>query len=267
MAHLPAEFPTESVDSCPLCGAAERTLWNRDADDISAVECADCGLVYLDRRLTDAALTSLLAKRRRMYAADRHFVRLFLPAGKLLDVGCGRGDFLAEFGEEFRKIGHDIDRGALAEGRNHYPRIAFLDDRSRIAEQAPFDAVVFRGTLQYQRDLRETSQLMLRIVRPGGWLFLLQTPNAESPAAMLQREHWALHNKWEHLYTFSLKTLARLFSDFETVRYEFPYVGTPYENLPEDLARFVRVCRGEQIDARFPFWGSMMNVAMRRQPG
>ena len=105
---------------------------------------------------------------------------------------------------------------------------------------------------------------MAQVIKPDGWLFLLQTPNVESPAAVLQREKWGLHNKWEHLYTFSLKTLAALFSDFEIFYYDFPYVGTPYENQPEDLQRFIAVCRDPDASARFPFWGSMMNVALRR---
>jgi SAM-dependent methyltransferase len=232
----------------------------------------------MDRRLTDASLPAyfegynvtrdtqqpdLHEKRQRMYVPDRKFIRLFLTEGSVLDIGCARGDFLAGFAG-FQKTGYDIDSSALVEGRKTHPDIAFLDADAQLLSRGPYDGVIFRGTLQCQRDLGRVRQMIARAVKPGGWVFVLATPNAESPAALVQREHWGLHNKWEHLCTFSLKTVAALFREFELVYFEFPYIGTPYENHTRDLKSFVTVCRDAEAREKFPFWGSMMNIALKR---
>ena len=234
----------------------------------------------MDRRLTDssvaayydgfnesrdARLPDLLSKRQRMYEQDRKFVRIFLDAGRLLDIGCGRGDFLSGFVGPFDTTGYDIDSSALTQGRERYPGITLVGDESGIVARAPFDGIAFRGTLQYQRDLAETAALVTRVIKPGGCLFVLATPNAESPLALLQREDWVLHNKREHLYVFDLRTLAALFPEFDVQYYDFPYVGTPYEDHGNDLDRFQAVCRGERPRERFPFWGSIMNVVLKHK--
>ena len=63
---------------------------------------------------------------------------------------------------------------------------------------------------------------------PGGRIFVLATPNAESLLAELQREYWVLANKIPDRYWFTRRHVTQLFGEnFTLTGYDFPYMGTP----------------------------------------
>ena len=201
-----------------------------------------------------------------MYELDRRFLAHFASPGPLLDYGCGTGEFVAGLGTHSRRSGYDVDAHAVASARRRWPDVDFDTDLTTLAHRAgPFATVVFRGTLQYVRDLSAIQRTVTTLLDRDGLVVLLATPNSDAPLADLLRERWVLHNTLEHLVTFNLSSVARLFDDFDIEYVDFPYVGTPYEDRAEDLRRFVAVCRGDLSDTRFPFWGSMMNVVLRRR--
>jgi SAM-dependent methyltransferase len=234
--------------------------------------------VYLTKRLTDQAATryyerynagrdeddpALLEQRRKMYELDRRFVHHFARPGKLLDYGCGTGEFMAGLDPTLVPSGFDVDPDAIRRARDRWPALEFDTELDTIAARSgPFDTVTLRGTLQYVRDLAKFVRDVERVLAPRGRVILLATPNADAPLAELLRERWVLHNRVEHLVIFSLTSLARLFETFDMVHFDFPYIGTPYERRHEDLERFVALCRGDESRTRFPFWGSMMNVVL-----
>ncbi len=275
------KWELEAVSSCPLCGGVEQDAWSSTAVEVPAVRCPDCALVYNTRRLTlgaadayyaafnarrDADSTEMLARRRAMYELDRRFLAHFASPGPLLDYGCGSGEFVAGLGTHARRSGYDVDAHAVASARRRWPVVEFDTDLTTLAHRAgPFATVVFRGTLQYVRDLGAIQRTVTTLLDRDGLVVLLATPNSDAPLADLLRERWVLHNTLEHLVTFNLSSVARLFDGFDIEYVDFPYVGTPYEDRAEDLRRFVAVCKGDLSDTRFPFWGSMMSVVLRRR--
>jgi SAM-dependent methyltransferase len=255
--------------------------WTREPDDASAVECSDCHLVYMDKRLSDEAVEQFystynedrnrsnpqsLQMRRSMYQLDQGFVELFVQRGRFLDYGCGTGDFVASFGPLVDKMGFDIDKSALRSARQVHSSVRFFNSREEVENHGPYDCILFRGTLQYQRDLKSIAQLCYDLLAGNGYIAILATPNVSSPAAALQRGKWALYNKLEHLYYFDLNTLELLFHRLTLVRFEFPYIRTPYEKHQRDLKSFISICRLEVPEQKpFPFWGSMMNVMLQKR--
>jgi SAM-dependent methyltransferase len=204
-----------------------------------------------------------------MYKIDGAFVRRHLrPSNaRLLDVGSGTGDFVAQFAGELELHGVEVDATARAACARAHPTLRLYADLSAIPESITFDAIVFRGTLQYMPDLHAMAAWCSERLRSGGRLFILATPNAESILAQIQRERWVLANKVEHRYWFTRRHLMRLFGDgFSLVAYDLPYLGTPYEDYSSDLRKVLAMIESPKARTdRVPFFGSVMNVVLEKK--
>jgi len=276
----------EPVERCPLCKAAERTLFERAAsppEQIHLMRCDQCGLIYTGavvpagdvarvyeayNAARDVESASLRAQRLQMYAIDGAFARCYLRPSdaRLLDVGSGTGDFVAQFAGAFELHGVEVDAAARAACAGAHPALRLYAELAAIPQSIAFDAIVFRGTLQYMPDLHAVAAWCSERLRTGGRLFILATPNAESILAQMQREHWVLANKVEHRFWFTRRHLLRLFGDgFRLVAYDLPYLGTPYEDYSNDLRKVLAMIESQQArtDA-VPFFGSVMNIVLEK---
>jgi SAM-dependent methyltransferase/rubredoxin len=276
----------EPVERCPLCQAAERTLFERAAsppEQIHLMRCDQCGLIYSSavvpggdvarvyaayNAARDVESAQLRAQRLEMYTIDGAFARRFLRPSdlRMLDVGAGTGDFVAQFAGELELHGVEVDAAARAACARSHPTLRLYADLAAVPESMTFDAMVFRGTLQYMPDLHAVATWCSERLRSGGRLFILATPNAESILAQMQREHWVLANKVEHRYWFTHRHLLRLFGDgFRLVAYDLPYLGTPYEDYVSDLRKVLAMIESPQVRTdRVPFFGSVMNVVLEK---
>jgi SAM-dependent methyltransferase len=216
----------------------------------------------------DVESAQLRDQRLRMYAIDGAFARRYLRQSdaRLLDVGSGTGDFAAQFSDALELHGVEVDAAARAACARAHPALRLYADLMAIPQSIAFDAIVFRGTLQYMPDLHAVAAWCSGRLRSGGRLFILATPNAASLLAQMQREQWVLANKAEHRYWFTRRHLLQLFGDgFRLVAYDLPYLGTPYEDYDDDLRRVLAMIENPQARAdRVPFFGSMMNVVLER---
>jgi SAM-dependent methyltransferase len=152
----------------------------------------------------------LLPKRRmRVEWSVRH---LHLPYGKprLLDIGCGTGEFLVrmrEVGWEVRGIephpasaavareaGLDIQQAGLQEAR--------LEDRS-------FDAITLNHVIEHLHDPRWAVARCRELLRPGGALWIA-TPNIDALGHRRFGPHWFGLDPPRHLVLFTPRALKRL---------------------------------------------------------
>ena len=276
----------EPVERCPLCKAAERTLFERAAsppEQIHLMRCDQCGFIYTGavvpagdvarvyeayNAARDVESTDLRRQRLQMHKIDGAFARRYLRPSdaRLLDVGSGNGDFVAQFSDALELHGVEVDAAARAVCSRAHHALRLYADLRAIPQSIAFDAIVFRGTLQYMPDLHTVASWCSERLRTGGRLFILATPNAESILAQMQREQWVLANKAEHRCWFTRRHLLRLFGDgFRLLAYDLPYLGTPYEDYSNDLRKVLAMIDNPQALAeRVPFFGSMMNVVLEK---
>lgn len=75
--------------------------------------------------------------------------------GRILDIGCGMGAFLARFRDSFEHlIGVDVSPTAVSKGKEKYPFIEFSEGSAdRLSESMPgeirYDAIVFSDAIYY----------------------------------------------------------------------------------------------------------------------
>jgi SAM-dependent methyltransferase len=108
------------------------------------------------------------------------------PAGRLLDVGCGRGGLVEQLAHPLpQMIGIDPDWLSLRQHRLEIPRAAAFSDQIPFAAGS-FDVVFASWLLEHLERPSHTFNEISRVLKPGG-VFVFITPNGNHPLALLNR--------------------------------------------------------------------------------
>ena len=86
-------------------------------------------------------------KRRFMYKEERTRIEKLKPSGRILDIGCGLGQFLSEFPpEKWDRYGTDVSELAIEAARS---RGITVNEFAKAYDYPDgyFDIIVFRGSL------------------------------------------------------------------------------------------------------------------------
>lgn len=143
-------------------------------------------------------------RRKRMYLDG-------IPPGRLLDVGCGSGQFLALMRSEGWEVeGQDVDLRAAETAFKTYgigvrvgrlEAVGYSDDT--------FDAVTMSHVIEHINDPIGILKECRRILKPGGMLVLV-TPNAESFGHKYFKSCYRDLDPPRHLYLFTQNTLQHV---------------------------------------------------------
>ncbi|MBZ0273386.1 class I SAM-dependent methyltransferase [bacterium] len=138
----------------------------------------------------------------------------FNGAGRrLLDVGCGAGDLLAQYAARgWAVIG--VEPSAAAAHRaiaRGYPIVngTFPESSAALARFAPFSAVVMSNVIEHLPDPLAALGAARNLMEPGG-LLLVTTPVTDGIVQRLLTEHWYNLDAPRHLHLFSRKNLDAL---------------------------------------------------------
>jgi SAM-dependent methyltransferase len=155
-------------------------------------------------------LMALFPGRRHLYAAGLSYLE-DLPPGRLLDVGCGNGDFLRQAAAAgWQPVGVDFDAAAVNAVRELDQAVVRVGDLLSIGfPAASFDAVVMNNVIEHLPRPRAVLEECRRILRPGGRLVAI-TPSTASLGYRRYSQDWRGLEVPRHLYLFSPKLLGDL---------------------------------------------------------
>lgn len=125
------------------------------------------------------------------------------PGQRLLDIGCGNGDFLVNARDAgWDVVGLDPDPKAVAVAlqRGLDVRAGCLDLFA--AESSCFDAITLSHVLEHLHDPTQLIHAVHRLLKPGGVIFV-DTPNIESRGARRWGRNWRGLETPRHLVLFS----------------------------------------------------------------
>jgi SAM-dependent methyltransferase len=218
--------------ACNLCGGDES-----DAVPVEGgarfVRCRRCGLVCLESRPSDATLRELYAGYHLRDGKTGDSWALFMrdvfretagllgrPArgagtGRLLDVGCGFGDFVALMRERgWRAEGVDPSPvvTAAAARRGLPVRTGTLEDFD--APPASFEAITMFYVLEHLADPMGALRKAYRLLSPGGTL-LVRVPDTTPVVRLLSLVGTgaSLYDPPFHLYDFPPPVLRRMLGE------------------------------------------------------
>lgn len=205
------------------------------------------------------------AKRLQMYCAEQLRIESRIAGGRILDVGCGIGAFLDVFPDErWTKFGVDVSEHAIEACRSKGIHVNDVSSAYSYPVQS-FDVVAFRGSLQHLPCPFKTIQDCIELLRPGGWMVFLATPNTNSPYFRRFKTLPILTESVNILQPSDImlrNALQNMGLEVDEIRY--PYLETPYARPIRDHLWYGMSFIG--LRRKFAFWGSAMEI-FARKPG
>ena len=186
----------------------------RSREWIELYECAQCALRFFDPELTgSAALYAKLQMFDWYYMAHKWehtaALRVMRPGCKVLEVGCGRGDFVQTLtARGCDATGIELNDTAVAEGRRLHRNIQATRLEAVAASQpGQFDVVCAFQVLEHVPDPARFIADCLQLLKPAGCL-ALSVPN--SAGFYRLAPHDLLNTPPHHLTRWSPQVLAGL---------------------------------------------------------
>ena len=182
-------------------------------------------IVYSDERRPKSDYNFKLAR----YLTNRHFC----GSGRLLDIGCGRGDMLRGFASAGHQVsGVDISPDVAEYCEPFDAKVVDLEGDSAPYPKNSFDFVFSKSVIEHVRDPMQLLETAYELLVPGG-IAVIMTPS------------W-LHHAWgpfyldyTHVTPFTAPSLsdAMQFADFEDVAVshfrQLPFLWSyPWLHLP-----------------------------------
>ena len=221
------EFP-----DCLVCGSDSRhpflTVTNRfnATQMFQLVQCQQCGFVYLCPRPGEKwiaqyyqdsdyqphqkealSLSGKLYQQVRIWnnRYKRRLIEKFSAKGKILDYGCGTGEFLLEMkNSDWVTFGFEPASSAAAIAMDY--GLDILPDLRSLKERV--NVITLWHVLEHVHDARPLLGELKKILDPAG-LLCIALPNRHSLDAALFKLNWVAYDAPRHLYHFSPSDLEK----------------------------------------------------------
>jgi SAM-dependent methyltransferase len=252
-----AQGGRDNVRDCPACGrpTGHRFLYARNGCGI--FQCTICGLGrteasgfdpetyytrdYFDGGHADGYADYLGAEPvlRREFASTVDFIRGFKQGGRLLELGCAYGFFLAAARPHFDVTGIEIAEDAAAHGRSlGLNVITGAVDERMLAGLAPFDVIVLLDVIEHLPDPLGTLALCERHLNPGG-IIVIATGDFGSWPARIAGARWRLMTPPQHLWFFTRDSMRGMAASLglRMERFEHPWKIVPLSLIVFQLKR------------------------------
>ncbi len=290
---MPVASPSERflVESCPVCGGNDfRPLTQVGPHPV--LRCRACGLGLTNPQPSDAELGEIygpdyvltdesdvagaaMVLRSKRATAD-HYLDLLAPylgdaspsarpgssrraggdaapAKRLLEIGCGAGNFLVRAADRgFEVTGLEYSPHAAERARknlNGRGQVLVGEVSSLAGQRDVYDGCVLCDVIEHVRHPDDFVRDILRLLKPGGVL-LVVTPSLDSWSARALGSRW-MEYKAEHLYYFSPATITRLLEHKGyrevalrrgTKKLSLDYVAAHFDKYP--IAGITQILRG-----------------------
>jgi 2-polyprenyl-3-methyl-5-hydroxy-6-metoxy-1,4-benzoquinol methylase len=213
---------------CLICNKNnEKFLFKKD--EFSIVKCKNCGLVYVNPRLTEKEIIKLyndesisplqyyednkkgdeISFKKRLKLIEE----LYKRKGKILDIGCNIGTFLKVAKDSgWDCYGIDVNKGVEKECKKLGINFKARKLEKRSYKKEFFDVIIMNDVIEHLHHPKEFLAMVKNIVKKEGLIFVV-TPNVASLTAKVLKKKWHHLKPNEHLVYFSKKTIKKLMED------------------------------------------------------
>lgn len=225
---------------CPWCESQKTQihLWVKDEflskEDFQIHECHNCGLLFTEPRPSKDKIGEYYKSEE--YYSHQENKKGVIPnlyecikrinlkrkwqmatknrqTGKVLDIGCGVGDFIhimEEKGWETTGIEPSEDAKKIARKRVK-AKILAPEDIDKLNDESQ-DLITMWHVLEHVDDLKTEVHHLHRLLKKGGRL-VLALPNFQSFDAQYYKQFWAAYDVPRHLNHFCKRSITKIFSN------------------------------------------------------
>src|SRR5437868_4314056 len=196
------EPPNPQIADCPSC-KSRHLHYNFSCRGFRVVECNGCGLMMLNPQPSDDQLAEIYGAdyylgdpsddgRQQFSRMKRATAKIYLDeiekyrgadSGRLLEIGCGPGDFLLQARERgYDVTGIEINAQAVARARQTVPAPARVIEgtlENAGLEHERFDVCVLSDVIEHVRNPVRFLEKLRHVLAPGAALFVT-TPSLKS---------------------------------------------------------------------------------------
>jgi 2-polyprenyl-3-methyl-5-hydroxy-6-metoxy-1,4-benzoquinol methylase len=240
----------QEISSCPLCGNNQinNYLALKDyfysGDSFIVAKCLSCDFLFTNPKPSIKELQNyynfenyishsgvkkglinkiyLLTRRFSIHSKSK-IISTFKKGHRILDIGCGTGEFLKYFKErKWDTIGIEPNINAREYAVSHYGLEVKDDSEILKFEKESFDVITLWHVLEHIHSIHEQVSIFYDLLKKDG-IMVVAIPNCLSFDAKYYREFWAAYDVPRHLYHFSRKTLSNLMNIYGfTVKKYYP---------------------------------------------
>ncbi len=209
---------------------------------------------YFENRFTGQDL-----KREISYTQEYSRILNYVQKGKVLDIGCGMGNFLHTFGSDWERYGIEISEYAAKKAEASGIKIIDYNEKEDF-----FDLIVFRGVLQHLDTPMLNIKQAMKMLKPNGYIVFLATPNSNSIYYKLFSTLPMLDSSRNFVIPSDIMMKDSLTNfGLKVNKIIYPYLGTPYCSVVSDHLKFLGKCIG--VNYKFSFWKNMMEIYAQKE--
>jgi len=242
-------------------------------EDFQIYQCQDCGLLFTEPRPAKDKIGAYYKSEEyyshqenkqgfipRIYERVKSInlknkskmATLALKPGRILDIGCGVGDFLHVMETQgWETFGIEPSEEAKAIAKKRTKAQVYVPEQIEELANESFDLITMWHVLEHVDDLKTEIAHLQRLLKKGGRL-VLALPNFKSYDATFYKEKWAAYDVPRHLSHFCRKSIANIFKNsqlrlIETnkLRWDAYYISYMSEQYKKNSLPLVRgVARG-----------------------
>jgi 2-polyprenyl-3-methyl-5-hydroxy-6-metoxy-1,4-benzoquinol methylase len=129
---------------------------------------------------------------------------------RVLDYGCGAGEFVKFIENDFETLGFEPDADARKAAQSKIAKAKILDN-IEVIEDGSLDAITLWHVFEHVENQDEMLEIFNKKLKDKG-LLIIAVPNPTSYDAKHYKEYWAAYDVPRHIYHFSKNGMENLIS-------------------------------------------------------
>ena len=130
---------------------------------------------------------------------------------KVLDYGCGAGEFLKFIEEDFTTFGYEPNEAARNFAKQKVSKTEILSDINSIEDES-LDAITLWHVFEHIGNQEDMLNIFHNKLKNNG-LLIIAVPNPTSDDAIRYQEFWAAYDVPRHIYHFSKSGMENLMNN------------------------------------------------------